>query len=94
MIIKQWKGGLVRTRWFLILTCTKYQFTCRKLIIDQMHSHILLPQSFPIKKSLLKSVRSSRQRYQEFLKEKEVLLKQNTQCDHRQGNLGSEGLYY
>ena len=54
--------------------------TSRKLIIDHMNSHSLLPQSFPITKSLLKSVRCSRQRYQEFLREKESLWKQNAQC--------------
>ena len=85
--------GLSENKMVLNINMHQISITCRKLIIDQMHSHILLPQSFPIKKSLLKSVRCSRQRYQEFLKEKEVLLKQNTQCDHRQGNLGSEGLY-
>ena len=52
----------------------------RKLIIDQMNSHSLLPQSFPITKNLLKSVRCSRQRYQEFLREKESSWKQNAQC--------------
>ena len=54
--------------------------TSRKLIIDHMNSHSLLPQSFPITKSLLKSVRCSRQGYLEFLREKESLRKQNAQC--------------
>ena len=54
--------------------------TSCKLIIDHMNSPSLLPQSFPITKSLLKSVRCSRQRYQEFLREKEPLQKQNAQC--------------
>ena len=45
-----------------------------------MNSHTLLPRSVPITKSLFKSVRCSRQRYQEFLGEKESLRKQNAQC--------------
>ena len=45
-----------------------------------MNSHSLLPQSFPVTKSLLKSVRCSQQRYLEFLRAKESLRKQNTQC--------------
>ena len=51
--------------------------TSRKFIIDQMFSHSLLQQSFAITKSLLKSVRCSRQRFEEFLREKELLCKQN-----------------
>ena len=45
-----------------------------------MNSHTLLPRSVPVTKSLFKSVRCSRQRYQEFLGEKESLWKQNAQC--------------
>ena len=45
-----------------------------------MNSHTLLPRSVPITKSLFKSVRCSRQRYQEFFGEKESLRKQNAQC--------------
>ena len=45
-----------------------------------MNSHTLLPRSVPITKSLFKSVICSRQRYQEFLGEKESLRKQNAQC--------------
>ena len=45
-----------------------------------MNSHTLLPRSVPVTKSLFKSVRCSRQRYQEFLGEKESLRKQNAQC--------------
>ena len=52
--------------------------TSRKLIVDHMNS-----QSFatviPNAKSLLKLVRCSQQRYQEFLREKESLRKQNAQ---------------
>ena len=36
----------------------------RKKIIDHMNSHSLMPQSFPITKRLLKSVRWCQQRYQ------------------------------
>ena len=39
-----------------------------------------MPQSSPITNSLLKSVRCSRQRYQELVREKESLRKQNAQC--------------
>ena len=45
-----------------------------------MSSHSLLAQFFPTTKSLLRSVRFSPQRYQEFLREKEFLRKQNAQC--------------
>ena len=45
-----------------------------------MSSHSLLPQFFPTTRSLLGSVRCSPQRYQEFLREKEFLRKQNAQC--------------
>ena len=51
-----------------------------KLIINHMTSYSLLPQSFPSTKSLLKSVRCSWQRFQEFAREKESLQKQN-QCN-------------
>ena len=44
-----------------------------------MFSHSLLQQSLAITKSLLKSVRCSRQRFKEFLREKELLCKQNAQ---------------
>ena len=45
-----------------------------------MNHNSILPQSFPITKSLLKSVRCSQQKYREFLREKESLRKQNRQC--------------
>ena len=54
--------------------------TSHKLIMDHINGHSLLSQSFPITNSLSKSVRCSRQRYQEFLREEESLRKQNTQC--------------
>lgn len=72
--------GLNENKMVLNINMHQISITCRKLIIDQMHSHILLPQSFPIKKSLLKSVRCSRQRFEELLREKELLCKQNAQC--------------
>ena len=53
--------------------------TSRKLIIDHKKSHSLLPQSFSNRKSLSKSVRCFWQRYQEFLREKESIRKQNAQ---------------
>ena len=49
----------------------------RKLIIDHMKSHKRLPQSFPIKKSLLQFVRSFRQRYEQYLREREESKHQN-----------------
>ena len=55
-------------------------FNSQELIIDHMNSHNLLPQSFPITESLLKLVGCSQQRYQEFLRQKESLQKENTQC--------------
>ena len=64
----------------LIINMREITITSCKLIIDQINSHSLLPQSFPITKSLLKSVRCSRQRYQEFLRDKELLRKQKAQC--------------
>ena len=39
----------------------------RKLTIDHIKCHNLSPQSFPITNDLLKSVRSSRQRYEQYL---------------------------
>ena len=42
-----------------------------KLIIDHMKVHNLVPQFFPITKSLLQSVRSSRQRYKQYFWERE-----------------------
>ena len=53
----------------------------RKLIIDHMKSHNLLPQSFPITKSLLQSVRSSRQRYEQYLREREESKHQNEKTE-------------
>ena len=41
-----------------------------KWVVDQINSHNLLPESFAITKSLMKSVRCSGQRYQVFLIEK------------------------
>ena len=53
----------------------------QKLIIDHMKSHNLLPQSFPITKSLLQSVRSSRQRYEQYLREREESKCQNEKTE-------------
>ena len=52
-----------------VLKCNMSQksIMLRKLIIDHMKSHKLLPQSFLITKSLLRSVRSSLQRYEQYL---------------------------
>ena len=52
--------------------------TSHKLITDHMNSHSLLPQSFPVTKKLLKSVRCCKQRFQEFFRQTESLRKQNT----------------
>ena len=49
----------------------------RKLIIDHLKSRNLLPQSFLITKSLLQSVRSSLQRYEQYLWEREESKHQN-----------------
>ena len=49
----------------------------RKLIIDHMKSNFLSPQMFPVTKFLLKSVRSPRQRYSEYLKEEQPKKKEN-----------------
>ena len=49
----------------------------RKLIIDHTKSHNLLPQSFPITRSLLHSVWYSRQRYEQYLREREESKHQN-----------------
>ena len=46
-----------------------------------MKSHNLLPQSFPITKSLLQSVRSSRQRYEQYLREREESKCQNEKTE-------------
>ena len=53
----------------------------RKLIIDHMKSHKLLPQSFLITKSLLRSVRSSLQRYEQYLWEREESKHQNEKTE-------------
>ena len=45
-----------------------------------MNRNSILSQSFPVTKSLLKSVRCSQQKYREFLRENESLRKQNRQC--------------
>ena len=45
-----------------------------------MNGRSLLPQPFLITKSLLRSVRCFGKRYQEFLRQKESLRKQNAQC--------------
>ena len=52
-----------------------------KLIIDHMKSHNLLPQSFLITKSLLQSVRSSRQHYEQYLQEREESKHQNEKTE-------------
>ena len=56
-----------------------------------MTSYSLLPQSFPSTKSLLKSVRCSWQRFQEFAREKESLQAKPVQSGshHQQENWGS-----
>ena len=79
MVKQQRKGVLVWTTKFLMLTCTKYQVFPVNWSLT-IWTVSLLPQSFPITKSLLKSVRCSWQRYHEFLREKESLWKQNAQC--------------
>ena len=53
----------------------------RKLIIDHMKCHNLSPQSFPITNDLLKSVRSSRQRYEQYLREMQQCKRQNEETD-------------
>ena len=53
----------------------------RKLIIDHMKGHNLLPQSFPITKSLLQSARSSRQRYEQYLRERQESKHQNEKTE-------------
>ena len=53
----------------------------RKLIIDHMKCHNLSPQSFPIKNDFLKSVRSSRQRYEQYLREMQQCKRQNEKVD-------------
>ena len=80
MVKQQRKGVLVWTTKFLMLTCTKYQVFPVNWSLTIWTVIVFLPQSFPITKSLLKSVRCSRQRYHEFLREKESLWKQNAQC--------------
>ena len=53
----------------------------RKLIIDHMKCHNLLPQSFPITNDLFKSVHSSRQRYEQYLREMQQCKRQNETTD-------------
>ena len=53
----------------------------RKLIIDHMKCHNLSPQSFPITNDLLKSARSSRQRYEQYLREMQQCKRQNEKTD-------------
>ena len=53
----------------------------RKLIIDHMKCHNLSLQSFPIKNNFLKSVRSSRQRYEQYLREMQQCKCQNEKID-------------
>ena len=53
----------------------------RKLIIDHMKGHNLLPQSFHITKSLLQSARSSRQRYEHYLRERQESKHQNEKTE-------------
>ena len=48
----------------------------RKLIIDHMKSHNLLPQSFHYKEAST-SVRSTRQRYEQYLRERQGSKHQN-----------------
>ena len=72
--------GLSEQNKVLNVNMHQISITSRKFIIDQMLSHSLLQQSFTITKSLLKSVRCSRQRFEELLREKELLCKQNAQC--------------
>ena len=78
MIKQQWKRGLVWTTKFLILTCTKYQLPLVNWSLT-IRKVSLLPLSFSNRKSLSKSVRCFWQRYQEFLREKESIRKQNAQ---------------
>ena len=69
--------------------------TSHKLIMDHINGHSLLSQSFPITNSLSKSVRCSRQRYQEFLRERIVTETKYTMrsvSHYQQRNWGSEGL--
>ena len=53
----------------------------QKLIIDHMKSYNLLPQSFPITKSLLQSVQSCRQRHEQYLREREESKHQNEKTE-------------
>ena len=46
-----------------------------------MKGHNLLPQSFPITKSLLQSARSSRQRYEQYLRERQESKHQNEKTE-------------
>ena len=46
-----------------------------------MKSHNLLPQSFPITKNLLQSVRSFRQHYEQYLQEREESKHQNEKTE-------------
>ena len=52
-----------------------------KLIIDHMKSHNLLPESFPITRSLLQFVRSFWQRYAQYLREREESKHQNEKTE-------------
>ena len=52
-----------------------------KLIIDHMKWHNLSPQSFPITNDLLKSVRSSRQRCEQYLRQMQQCKRQNGKTD-------------
>ena len=49
----------------------------QKLIINHIKNPDLLPQSFPITKSLLKSVQSYQQHYEQYLREREQYKCQN-----------------
>ena len=53
----------------------------RKLIIDHMKCHNLSPQSFSITNDLLKSVCSSQQCYEQYLREMQQCKRQNEKTD-------------
>ena len=55
----------------LTINLKEVSITSRRLIIDYMISRKLVPQLFPITKSLLKSVSYFRQKYERCLKERE-----------------------
>ena len=67
----------------IVLKCNmpEKSIMSRKLIIDHMKSRNLLPQSFPITKSLLQSVRSSRQLYEQYVREREESKHQNEKTE-------------